>query len=484
MQEYKKFAQRIGLIGATNLLISLSGIILLPILTKTIPIEEYGTYVQVTVTIGLVPAMVMLGLPYTMVRFLAAAKSKEDIQEGYYSILGITVITSGMASIIIFLLAGPLSNALFDGRVEVTRILAAIVFLECMNGLQFNYFRTFQQIKRYSALTFSKTLVQLTLVGAFVLLGHGLFGAVIGLLITDLILFAIMGILIVSEIGVAVPKFTHLREYLSFGIPTVPGNISNWVVNSSDRYVIAIFVGTAHVGYYSPGYTLGNIIGIFIAPLSFMLPAALSAQYDMKNIKTVQTILSYSKKYFLALAIPSVVGLSILSAPLLEVITTPDIAEHGHMITFFTSLGALFYGIRAIDSQILILEKKTMITGKIWLFSGFLNIVLNLLFIPIFGIVGAAVTTLISYIVAYIILGHISRRFLGSPVNPFFVFKCLLSSAIVALVLLIINPRGVDEIILAIIICTSIYFSMLLALKGFTKDEIEFFKKTFKTNHS
>ena len=81
LQKYRQFARQIGIIGATNLLISLSGLILLPILTKTLPIEEYGTYVQITVTIGLVPGVVMLGLPYTMVRYLAAAKSREEIRE-------------------------------------------------------------------------------------------------------------------------------------------------------------------------------------------------------------------------------------------------------------------------------------------------------------------------------------------------------------------------------------------------------------------
>ena len=49
MSEYKLFTQRIGLIGITNLLVSLSGIILLPILTKNIPIEEYGVWVQIGV---------------------------------------------------------------------------------------------------------------------------------------------------------------------------------------------------------------------------------------------------------------------------------------------------------------------------------------------------------------------------------------------------------------------------------------------------
>jgi len=203
LQEYHQFARRIGLIGATNLLISLSGLILLPILTKTLPIEEYGTYIQVTVTIGLVPAVVMLGLPYTMVRFLAGARSREEIQEGYYSIVGITVVTAGLASLALFILAEPIAAALFDNRVAITRVLAGIVFLECMNGLQYNYFRTFQQIKRYSSLTFFKTCLQLTLVCTLVLAGYGILGATIGLLVTDVVLLIIMSILIVSEIGVA-----------------------------------------------------------------------------------------------------------------------------------------------------------------------------------------------------------------------------------------------------------------------------------------
>lgn len=483
MEEYKLLIQRIGLIGITNLIISLSGLILIPILTKSLPIEDYGTYVQITVTIGLVPGVVMLGLPYTMVRFLAAAKSREEIQEVYYSIVGITVLTAGLASVTLFFLAEPLGAALFDGRTTVTQILALAVFLECMNLLQFNYFRTFQQIKKYSSLLFFKTCLQLIMVGGLVLAGYGIFGAVMGLFTTDLILFLIMGVLIVSEIGVAIPKFTRLREYLSFGIPTVPGNISSWVVSSSDRYVIALFLGTAYVGYYSPGYTLGNLINMFFAPLAFMLPATLSKYYDEDNIETVRTILSYSKKYFIALAVPSVIGLSLLSKPLLVIFATPEIAENGYLITLFASLGMLFYGIRSIDSQILILEKNTMVTGQIWLFSGFLNIVLNFYFIPTLGILGAAVTTLATYVMAYLILGYISRRYLILPKDPRFVCKCLLASTVMAGILLYLNPVEFYEILVTLIVCFSVYVGILLALKGFTTHEMDVFKKTFSSYH-
>jgi|GEM_PF-4903873 len=76
MNEYKLFGQRIGLIGITRLLLSLSGMILLPVLTKNLPIEEYGAWVQIMATIGLIAPLAEMGLSYTMVRFLAAEKDK------------------------------------------------------------------------------------------------------------------------------------------------------------------------------------------------------------------------------------------------------------------------------------------------------------------------------------------------------------------------------------------------------------------------
>ena len=479
MQEYHQFARRIGLIGATNLLISLSGLILLPILTKTLPIEEYGTYIQVTVTIGLVPAVVMLGLPYTMVRFLAGARSREEIQEGYYSIVGITVVTAGLASLALFILAEPIAAALFDNRVAITRILAAIVFLECMNGLQYNYFRTFQQIKRYSSLTFFKTCLQLILVCTLVLAGYGILGATIGLLVTDVVLLIIMSILIVSEIGVAVPKFRHLREYLSFGLPTVPGNLSSWVVNSSDRYMVALFLGTAYVGYYSPGYSLGNIVNMFIAPLSFMLPAVLSKHYDDGNLKDVKTVLSYSMKYFLALAIPSVVGLSLLSKPLLTILSTPEIAEQGYLITPFLALTGLLFGLFAIIAEILVLEKKTSITGTIWILAAVLNLGLNIIFVPRIGIMGAAATTLVAYSLAFILSAYYSFKYLVFPVDGSFILKCLVAATIMGAVVVIGGAQmsgGLLGIFLLVGVSALVYGAGLLVLRGFKKEEIRFFR--------
>jgi O-antigen/teichoic acid export membrane protein len=62
MNEYKLFAQRVGLVGIANVIVSLRGVILLPILTKTLGTELYGVWAQILVTISLLMPFGLLGL--------------------------------------------------------------------------------------------------------------------------------------------------------------------------------------------------------------------------------------------------------------------------------------------------------------------------------------------------------------------------------------------------------------------------------------
>ncbi|MCL0090498.1 oligosaccharide flippase family protein [Dehalococcoidia bacterium] len=476
MNEHKLFTQRIGLIAITNLLLSLSGIILLPILTRTLPVEEYGSWVLITVTIGLIPAVATLGLPYTMVRFLAAAKKKEEIQEGFYSIALIVLFTSAIASLLLFLFSEPIAAALLNNNLTIARILSLFIFVECLNVLLLEFFRTFQQIRRYSIFAFIRTLFMVVLVAYFVLSGYGILGAVIGLLISSLVLFLIQALVIVSEIGIAIPKFMHTREYLAFGLPLIPTALSHWVANSSDRYVIGIFLGTAFVGYYSPGYMLGSIIGMIMAPLVFMLTAVLSKYYDENNIEAVKTVLRYSLKYFLLLAIPSAFGLSLLSKPLLTILSTPEIASQGYLITPFIALGFLLYGACAVISHIIVLKKKTKFLGIIWIMAAILNLGLNLIVVPYIGILGAAITTLITFTFAFILITHYSFKYLTFDIEFHSILKSIVASIIMSLVIVKWDPAGIFNVMIVIGVCAVVYATVLLLLGGIKKEEMEFFR--------
>ena len=479
MPEYKLFAQRVGLVGIVNLLVSLSGIILLPILTKTLPIEEYGIWVQIIVTITLISPIVGMGLPYTMVRFLAAEKDKKKIQEGFYSIAVFILFTSLAASLLLFLFSEPFAAAFLGDRADLIRIISVLIPIECLNGLFLDFFRTFQRIKKYSFFNILYTYGMVVLVTYSLLSGYGIFGALVSFLIARIIVFLLMGSLIISEIGVKIPTFSHLKEYLNFGLPTVPGNFSSWIVSSSDRYIIGYFLGVAFVGYYSPGYMLGAMIGMYMAPIGFLLPAVLSKLYDEGKEGEVKRYLEYTLKYFLMLAIPSVFGLSLLSKQLLITLSTSEIASYGYLITPFVAVSMVLSGAYSVIAQIIVLVKKTKISGSIWILAAVMNLGLNFVFIPYFGILGAAITTLVAYSLALILTTYYSSHYFSFEIDFRFILKSILASVVMSLVIIKWCPIGTLNVLIVIGVCAVVYAAILLLLKGVKKEEIAFFRELF-----
>lgn len=476
MSEYVRFIQRIGLVGLTNILISLSSLIFIPIITKSFTTAEYGMWAQVNTTIALVPNIANLGLPYTMVRFLSAEKDKEKIKDSFYPMISLTFISTLIICSLFLIFGNAIANALFNGSMQVLYITTAISFFACMNLMLISFFRTFQQMKRYSLF-----LVLQSYIGVFVSIyltyvGYNIETVVLGLLTGYVAVFIMMAFLIVKYLGIGIGKWSNLKEQLAFALPTIPSNVSSWVVDSSDKYVIGILIGSVAVGCYSPGYALGSILLMFLSPFAVLLPAVLPEHYEKGDMSEVDKYLSYSMKYYLLLTIPAAVGMSVLSKPLLYIITTPEIALGGYMVTPFVCLGAIFMGMYGITNNILILEKNTMILGKLWIVVAISNIVLNLLLVPYLNILGAAIATLICYILAFAVTAIASKKTMRLPFNIKELLKIVIAASIMGIAVYIMHPIGIINVLISIVAGVIIYFAIIFILKAVTMKEIAIFK--------
>ena len=475
MDEYIQFIKRIGIVGIANILISLSGLIFIPIITKNFSTSDYGVWAQVNTLVALVPNIVNLGLPYTMVRFLAAEKDKEIIKRSFYSMM-LLVLASTLVMIFVFVIfSNQIAGALFDGNMQIMFIVIVISFLACLNLMLLSYFRTFQQIAHYSTFLVLQTYIGVGVCIVLTLMHYPIETVVLGLLSGYLFVFVAMAILIVRQIGFTT-KFKSLKEELKFAIPTVPNNVSSWVVDSSDKFVIGVFIGSAAVGCYSPGYALGSILLMFLTPFAVLLPAVLPEYFEAGDMDKVNTFLSYSMKYYLLITIPAAIGLSLLSKPLLYILTTDIIANQGYMITPLVALGAIFMGIYGIVNNIIILEKKTTILGYIWISVAVLNVVLNILAVPYLGIYGAGLATLVCYFFAFAVTLVYSKRYAKLPFDYKSIAKIIFSAAIMGIFVVFANPQGIVNILIVVVVSVAIYFALLLVLKGIDKKEINLIK--------
>ena len=215
---------------------------------------------------------------------------------------------------------------------------------------------------------------------------------------------------------------------------------------------------------------------MFLSPFAVLLPAILPEYYEKGDMNEVNKYMKYSLKYYLLITFPAAVGLSVLSKSLLLSITTFDIAQNGFFVTPFVALGAILMGVYGILNNILILEKKTMILGKLWIFVALLNFILNIFCIPYIGILGAAIATLLSYAFAFVVTAFKSRKYMGLPVEYSSSFKIIFASTIMGLIVYMLNPIGIINIILVSILGAFIYFAIIFAFRTISKKEINVIK--------
>lgn len=193
---YQKFARDILIIGITNPLIALSGIILLPLLTRTLGAHDFGIWAQVQVTIGLILGLGGLGLPFAMTRFLPGKTDKEEIQEEFYSVFWLVFLVSLVVSIILIAAAEFIADAFFQGATQIVRITGLIILVWSLNWVFLSLFRAFRQMKKSSLFMIADTYGQLGLIAYLVLNGHGLLSIVLAVLAVRVVIFFILFFLV------------------------------------------------------------------------------------------------------------------------------------------------------------------------------------------------------------------------------------------------------------------------------------------------
>jgi len=476
----KNFIKDVGIIGFTQILTSLGAFLLLPIITKTLGPYDYGTWSQISITISLLSPLALMGLSMGAVRFLSSETDKEKIREGFFSITIFVMFMGFIVSMLVFLLSDLLATTIFKDPNTAYLIKAGsfLILLTAMDQITIFYFRIFRYIKIFSYLTLFQVFGKLVLIFIFLKMGLGLLGVISAVLIIQILLFIIAMSIVISQIGFAIPRFSHISEYLKYSAPLTPNSLIRWITDSSDRYMVGYFLGLSSVGIYSASYAIGMLINLFVTPIQMILFPELSKLFDIGDIDKVQTYLSYSMKYFLFIAIPAVFGLSALSKPILNILTTSEFAS-GSIVIPIIAFSGLLAGVFQIAINITHLVKKTKFNFYIHVVAALLNIVFNFILIPSIGILGAAIATLISYIVMVIACMHISFKHISFDMSYIFIGKCVVASSIMSGLILLLAPNNVMELLISVGLGAVIYPIILLSLKGFSKNELNMIKDLY-----
>ena len=355
---------------------------------------------------------------------------------------------------------------LFDNHLDLVWLIVFTLPIYCINGVYLSVLRAERKILAFSFFNSLRTILLLIFVLLLVLITQMLSLIITGILIVELLIFTFLTIYLLMSYPIGKLNLDSIKPMLLFGIPLIPSSIVWWLVASSDRYMITYFLGIPAAGVYSVGYGLGILIQTLVMPIDMAVTPALAKLFDNNDYDNVKLYLQNSIHLYLLFAIPAFFGLSVLSHPILLIMSTSEIASGAYLITPIVAAGAFCWGCYNFLVKSLILEKRTPLLASVWSIAAILNIVLNIIIIPIWGIIGAAATTFLAYFIVMLIGVAISRKTLPFRLNWSFIFKCLISSIVMSIILALIKPVGIIGIIASTVIGICIYFCLLVILRG------------------
>ncbi|MFX0093042.1 MAG: lipopolysaccharide biosynthesis protein [Candidatus Hodarchaeota archaeon] len=191
------------------------------------------------------------------------------------------------------------------------------------------------------------------------------------------------------------PAFSRsiLKRQLKFSLPLVPALFAFWFIDSSDRYLLKIFLPLSEVGLYNVGYNIGLVMMIVVGGFTLAWPP-----YYHKNNQDNegQTICNDVLKIYLLITSFFVVVLS-LAAPVVVKILTTERFYQAFTIVPWVAMAYLLKGPYIIFLMGVYIKNRTSWQLYLEGFAAAVNIGLNILLIPIVGREAAAITTLLSY---------------------------------------------------------------------------------------
>lgn len=403
---FKKLGSNILIYGLTNGLKSLVPFIMLPILTHYLSVKDYGVLSLIETSILFISPFVMLNIHSAISVEYFTAKDKDDFAKYVTNSLIITIFSFLMVFFILNLFSKQFSQIIHIDEFWI-KILAFLAFLKIIPLVVLTIFQSSNQPFKYFLFSIFLVLFDFTL--SYILIvfcDKGILGRIIGVY-GAYFLFSIMGFYILYKLRYVVLKIIlkFSKQILEYGVPLIAHSIGGIVLAMSDRYFLAYFIDNKIVGLYTVAYQISGIMLLFSMSINQAWRPMLYNLLKNSNLKKAKQInfilvvifiLSFCILYFII--------------PLIYKILINERFYDSKIFVFWLLIGFLFQSLYFIYTNYLFFYKKTKLLSVITFSGAILNIILNYIGIKLFGSIGVAYATAITWMFYFLAVYYFSNK--------------------------------------------------------------------------
>lgn len=417
-----------------NIVQGVVGFLAIVLFTRILSPEDFGRYALAFSVTTLVHVAVFTWLEAAMARFWATEEPGPGLAAHFASLYRAAFLVS-----LIYVPAVALAIWLWPADPNFKLALAFGLCsspIRCLAKLGQERLRAAGEVSKSAGLDMGVTISGLVIGVGFALLGAGGASPLIGLALGSLaaLPFVLPGELRQARTGVVTVQ--RVQTYAGYGYPIAASLALTVVLASTDRFLLAAFLDEAAVGAYHAGYTIANrTLDVLFLWLGTAGQPALVMALERGGAARLKEAAREQASTFLLIGLPAAAGVALVAKPLAEVLIGEDLRTAAAVVTPWIALSALLYGLTAYYfGQAFTLGKKTRLLLVAMAIPALLNIVLNVILVPRFGVVGAAWATAASFGVGMLATMAIGRSAVTLPIPWESLIRCGIATGVMAAV--------------------------------------------------
>lgn len=429
----KNLVKNTGLLAIGTLSSKILTFFLLPLYTNVLTTSDYGIVDVLQTIASLLLPFATLQMGSGLFRYLVDTKS--EIEKKQYISSGIFAV---IVSAIAFAAGIFLYNVVFPFRYAFVFVLYFISLL--LNESALGIARGLGDYKVYSIMSFLMTAVSL-ITNLLLILGLDFRGNSILIASTLAYMtasaYAFFRLHLWKLIAFSAFSKARLKEMLCYALPLIPNSISWWIANTSDRLLILYFMGSAANGIYAAANKIPAIYTTVFNVFNIAWMEALARNISDTDYESfTQKIYDKSIRLFCCI---NLLMISVMSIIFDYFIGNTYSEAYNHILILLFAI--LFNSMCSLLGGVFTAYKKSSIISKTTMYGAIVNILANVLLIDSIGLYAASVSTLISYIVIYVVRLKASREYIILRWNKTFLVEFLLVSIVVGVAYVVRDTR-------------------------------------------
>jgi O-antigen/teichoic acid export membrane protein len=403
------------------------------IYTRLLSPGEYGVYTLVSTGALVAYAVMTQWLTIALARFLPAYHGEEEIVLSHVAMAygATTLLVFAGVCILVPWLAQP-------GETRTVYLLGVGIFLATTPAeLTLVTFQMRGQAYRYILFALLRVTAAAAIGVTLAYLGSGSVGVLSSVIAGHLciVLPNLAGTW--ASVRRTLLRKQLFRELAAYGLPFAAIGALAAVVHASDRYIIGILIGADAAGLYAAPYDLTmRSLHVLMMVVAMAGNPIILRVYEADGEAAALPLIRRQAELLLGLALPATIAFVLLSPAIVEVFLGEAFQATGRELMPWIAVGTVLKGVHTFYLSLAFsLPKRPALQTYVFLFGAVVNMVLNFVLIPGMGLMGAALATVLAYVLILIGSFLAGRKLFSLPLPVMGLVKILASCAVWALIL-------------------------------------------------